>query len=160
MITESRGQAGGLDPSDDEALWALLGRQEPPVNASPYFVRRVLRELPGVPPGGWWQRVRRVWTFAPRYTAVCSGVFALGVLCLSTVLKLPSGHPPMRRAAATTYAVEFSAPANGIPSVAAETPAWAEEAVPAQDVELIADLDNLLSREESRLWTEDDTARF
>ena len=34
--------------------------------------------------------------------------------------------------------------------------------VSAQDVEVIADLDNLLKHEESRLWTEDDpaTARF
>ncbi len=35
-----------------------------------------------------------------------------------------------------------------------------EPTVTAQDVEIIADLDNLLSHEESRLWTEDDTARF
>ncbi len=33
------------------------------------------------------------------------------------------------------------------------------EEVAPQDVEVIADLDNLISREESRLWT-DDTARF
>ena len=44
--------------------------------------------------------------------------------------------------------------------VVSATPA-PEPVVTAQDVEVIADLDNLLSREESRLWTEDDsTARF
>ena len=33
------------------------------------------------------------------------------------------------------------------------------EVASADDVEVIADLDNMISREESRLWT-DDTARF
>ena len=37
--------------------------------------------------------------------------------------------------------------------------AAAEDAVAPQDVEVIADLDNVISREENRLWTED-TARY
>ncbi len=160
MTTESKGEMGGMDPGDDEALWALLGRQEPPVKASPYFARRVLREIAEEPHGGWWQRVRQSWTLAPRHAAAWSGVFALGVLCLSAVLTLPSGRSPVARVTATTLAVEFSTPASAVPATATDAPDSNEEAAPVQDAEVIADLDNLLSREESRLWTEDDTARF
>ena len=94
-----------MDPRDDEALWNLLGRQSPPVKASPYFVRRVLREIAfdDGRHGGWWSRVRRVWTLPPRHTAVWSGALALGVLCLSAVLT-PVSHPPtVRPADLTTY---------------------------------------------------------
>ena len=160
MTTESKGEAGGMDPRDDEALWALLGRQEPPTKAGPYFARRVLREITEEPRGGWWQRARQIWTLAPRYTAAFSGALALGVLCLSAVLTLPSGRSPISRVAASTDAVGFSTPAGLVPAPATDAPDFAQEVAPVQDEEVIADLDNLLSREESRLWTEDDTARF
>ena len=160
MTTESKGEAGGLDPGDDEALWTLLGRQEPPAKASPYFARRVLREIAEEPRGGWWQRVRQVWTLSPRQTAAWSGAFALGVLCLSAVLTLPLTHPTVTRVAAAKEPAEFATAASPVPADAAAAPDPADEVAPMQDAEVIADLDNLLSREESRLWTEDDTARF
>ncbi len=160
MTTESKGETGGMDPGDDEALWALLGRQEPPAKAGPYFARRVLRQITEEPPGGWWQRVWRVWSLAPRHTAAWSGAFALGVLCLSAVLTLPLTRPTVTRVAVTKDTAEFSTAASPVPADAAEAPESTDEVAPVQDAEVIADLDNLLSREESRLWTEDDTARF
>ncbi len=160
MTTESKGETGGMDPGDDEALWTLLGRQEPPAKVSPYFARRVLRETAGEPRVGWWRRVRPVWTFTPRHTAAWSGAFALGALCLSAVFTIPTNPPARTHQARETYAVEFTMPDSMAPAVPTETSAPAEETSPAQDVELITDLDNLLSREESRLWTEDETARF
>ena len=164
MSTESKDGAGGLDPGDDEALWSLLGKQAPPVTASPYFARRVLREVARDEErrgGRWLLRVRRFWTPTPRRAAVWSGTFALGALCLSAVLMIPASRPPVAQPpAASAYAVESSAPVDAPPPTAPEA-APQEEAAPAQDAELIADLDNLLNREESRLWTEDtDTARF
>lgn len=158
MSNASKGETGGLDPWEDEALWTLLGRREPPALAGPSFARRVLRRIAEEPRGGWWQRARRVWTLTPRHAAAWSGAFALGVLCLSAVLTIPASRPTASRAARTTDAVEFSTPADAIPSEEASAPV--EETSPVQDAELITDLADLLSREESRLWTEDDTARF
>ena len=162
MITERKDEAGGMDPRDDKALWNLLGRQKPPVEASPYFARRVLREiaLDEEGRGSWFLRVRRFCLPTPRHMAVWSGAFALGLLCLSVMLVIPTGHPPVARSlVAPVYAVESSASVSVAPSVAPEADPPATVA-PVQDAELIADLDDLLSREESRLWTEDDTARF
>ena len=166
MTTEGKDETDGLDPRDDEALWSLLGRHEPPAKASPYFARRVLREvaLDEQPQGGWTARLRRFWTPTPRHTAVWSGAFALGMLCLSAVLTIPASHRPLVRS--STVAEATVAPTEPAPSAAAtgsnrqETERFAD-AAPVQDEEIIADLDNLLNREESRLWTEDtDSGRF
>ena len=63
------------------------------------------------------------------------------------------------RSPGTTVVVARPEPAATVsPEAVAEV--QSEPVVTAQDVEVIADLDNVLSREESRLWTEDDTARF
>lgn len=149
-----------MDPRDDEALWNLLGRQEPPVKVSPYFARRVLREvaLAEERRGGWSLRLRRWWHLPSRHAAAWSGAFALGVLCVSAVLTLPANRPPVAHPAAAVApsADEPSALVSVMPSADASG-----AVAPVQDEELIADLDNLLNREESRLWTEDtDTARF
>ena len=157
MTTEGKDETGGLDPGDDAALWSLLGRHEPPVKVSPYFARRVLREiaLEEPPSGGWFGRLRGAWSLLPRHTAVWSGALAFGMLCLSAVLTIPANRPPVSRPAAVSGsdAVEVPAPLAEVAPLA--------NALPVQDDEVIADLDNLLSREESRLWTEDpDTARF
>ncbi len=162
MTTDGKDETGGMDPRDDEALWNLLGRHEPPAKASPYFARRVLREIALDEPrgGGWFGRLRRFWTLTPRHTAVWSGALAFGMLCLSAVLALPIVRPTVARVTVTTGAAAFSTPVSVAPATEVAVSNLAEETAPAQDVELITDLDNLLSREESRLWTEDDTARF
>ena len=174
MMTD--GQHDGED--NDEALWRLLGRAEQPKLVSPYFARRVLREVAALgetqPParetspwlGRLWQACRRApgMSFAGAMAAVALTVVG-GRNFLPT-------HPP---STAAPLIVSRSEPVPAVPEnvdppdvqvdngVVALTPAvpTAEPIVTAQDVEVIADLDNVLSREESRLWTEDDnTARF
>ena len=163
MTTESKDRAGAMAPGDDEALWNLLGRHTPPAKAGPYFARRVLREiaLDEERRGGW--SLRRFWALPSRHAAAWSGALALGVLCLSAVMTMPASRPPVTlrpTAIATVDPEPLSAPVSMIPSAAPQADAL-EEVAPVQDEEVIADLDNLLSREESRLWTEDtDTARF
>ncbi len=170
MSTESKDQTGGMDPGDDEALWNLLGRQEAPVKASPYFARRVLREVALAEErrdgGGWSAGLRRFWVLPSRHAAAWSGAFALGVLCISAVWTLPASRPPVAHpapavaVATVTDAVELPGQAGLVPDAVPDASPL-EGAAPVQDAELIADLDNLLSREESRLWTENtDTARF
>ena len=164
MNTEGKADKGGFDPEEDEALWNLLGQHASPVKVSPYFARRVLREiaLEEQGGGGWVQRLRRLWVFAPRHTAVWSGAFACGVLCLLAVLTRPGNHPTVAPAAAQAAVdpAEASAPIDASAAAGQESDRVAD-ASSVQDEEVIADLDNLLSREESRLWTEDtDTARF
>ncbi len=166
MNNESKTGSDGLDPKDDEALWDLLGWQAPPVKASPYFARRVLREvaLAEERRGGWAMFLRRFWLPTPRHAAAWSGAFALGGLCLSAVLTIPASRPPLAHPQVTELPVEAPAPAvaaSKLPPPAPEAVPFVEAAPAAQDVEMIADLDNLLDREESRLWTEEsDTARF
>ena len=161
MTTDGKDETGGMDPRDDEALWNLLGRHEPPAKASPYFARRVLREiaLDEQRGGGWFARLRRVWTLLPRHTAVWSGTLAFGMLCLSAVLTIPASRPPVAVRPAEVAAADAYVAAEVLP--APSEPAPLGEVAPVQDAEVIADLDNVLNREESRLWTEDtDTARF
>ncbi len=166
MTTNGEDGTGGMDPEDDGALWSLLGRQEPPVKASPYFARRVLREIAldeQQPRRGWAVRLQRFWTLTPRHAAVWSGAFALGMLCLSAVLTIPASHPPMVRSTAmpeaTVDPAEIATPADT--TAAGQESGGLADAPPVQDEEIIADLDNVLNREESRLWTEDtDTGRF
>ncbi|MGH8046878.1 MAG: hypothetical protein ACREKL_06500 [Chthoniobacterales bacterium] len=61
----------------DEALWRLLGRARP-VEASPYFARKVLRaiETASAPQPAWWQILLR--TVAP--VAVCAGIAVLALV--------------------------------------------------------------------------------
>lgn len=161
MTTENKDEVAGIDPRDDEALWNLLGRQTPPVEASPYFARRVLREVAQAEErrGHWGTVLRRFWTLTPRHTAAWSGVFALGVLCLSAVLTIPASRPRLAHPGLSETS-DFATPASvGLPTAPEAAPL--AEVAPVEDVELIADLDNLLNREESHLWTDDtDTARF
>ena len=44
MSNARKDTTDGLDPADDEALWRLLGRARG-TEVSPYFARRVLREV-------------------------------------------------------------------------------------------------------------------
>jgi hypothetical protein len=58
----------------DPALWRLLGKARR-VDASPYFVRKVLREIETAPQPAWWQFLLR--TVAP--AAVCAGIALLAI---------------------------------------------------------------------------------
>ena len=165
------GKQDGTSPAeDDAALWSLLERAPRPGPVSPYFTRRVLREVAALeasrPVGGqaapgWLARLWQVWHGRAR------GVFA-GALAAVALLAVGVGVSPLRwHAPAATAAgtapdpteVETTTPDGG--SATSPSLAVSEPPVAAQDVEIIADLDNLLSREESRLWTDEDTtARF
>ncbi len=156
----------GLDARDDAALWDLLGRAPTP-QVGPYFARRVLREVtlseeacPAPAGVRWWQPMS-LWRAYRRLVFVAGApVAALGLLFLGLRMN------PVGRTAAPGEAVAETLPAVGHQDDAQAGPSPAAspdvpEDVSAQDVEVIADLDNLLKREESRLWTEDDnTARF
>ena len=167
--------ADGLDARNDAALWALLGRAEPP-RAGPYFARRVLREVglheeaqtraDGAPAVRWRERVTGFWRACRRLRrlALVAGapMAAVALLFLGLGVSNPWGHARLGRGPA---AAAVAAPASSDadfpdaspgPSVAAN--ALPEDVTP-QDVEVIADLDTLLTREENRQWTED-TARF
>ncbi len=168
----------GLEPDDDQALWELLGRARA-VAPSPYFVRRVLRDLDAdgeAATVGGFARGWRAW-FRPGWILAASGAAAvlvavLGVLSFSSVPVAPPA-PVARRSSVTvppSFAVVAPSAAVSAPAVAAvpkaQTAPTASAAVfqiPAdvrpQDVDVIADLDNLVAREETNAWT-DDTSRF
>ena len=174
MSNEAKDGKEGMERGDDEALWRLLGRARTP-EASPYFSRRVLREvaylddpraagmMPGAAAGGWLARWRQAW-HRPG-AAVWPGAVAVAVFWLSVELTIPSVPAPggadryawpQEMPSAQTDDPTASGDRGGTMMVPA---AAAEDAVAAQDVEVIADLDNVIAREENRLWTED-TARF
>ena len=169
MSNDGRDETDGMDARDDQALWTLLGRQEPTPKASPYFARRVLREVTLAEErraDGW----RRLWSRGwpggvfGRRSALCSGVIsgACATLLLVMVYRGQSPGPARGTPPGETTMAPSAAPVESL-SVAPNSAAIQVEATPAgspvQDVEVIADLDNALQREESRLWTED-TARF
>ncbi len=167
MTTEGRDDNDGLDRQDDEALWALLGRQTPPAQAGPYFSRRVLREVALAERArseGWHRRVWRALLPTDklfRRTALWSGVFsgacALTLICVSHESWMPRAGTTTRQQAATD--LQPSPAGTPLAATQAGMAVETDAAVPVQEVEVIADLDNILEREESRLWT-DDTARF
>lgn len=160
-------ESGGVDPDDDEALWRLLGRARG-AQVSPFFSRRVVRELAratekggvtgGV--GGWLAGLRQALR-RPR-AAVWPGAVVVATFWVA-VVATTSTHAPGRAdhrslpdvSAAGMQAAAGTAAADQEPVA----PMVAAEDVAPQDVEVIADLDNMITREENRLWTED-TARF
>ena len=180
MTIEGKNEGATQGEESEDALWRLLERAPQPKPVSPYFARRVLREVallettrPAV--GGtlnWLARTWQAWHRQPRW--VFAG--ALGAVTLLAVggVGLSAMHWHSPAVPAVTSQAQPLTPAldegdETIPpdavadfdSVPQPTVALVSDSVvTAQDVEVIADLDNLLSREESRLWTEDDTARF
>ncbi|MBV9128474.1 MAG: hypothetical protein JO117_10345 [Verrucomicrobia bacterium] len=147
------------DAAADPALWALLGRARPPVAPSPYFTRRVLREIARREEekrdgsGGWrawltaWLRPRAaVWTTAAVAGAAVAFT-AIGLLPSSAsrrqIHQFPNPVPTLEAAGA----------ANPTRTVATVDPAEAEG-----DVSVIAELDDLLDAQKNRVWLEDDTA--
>jgi hypothetical protein len=177
MSMDSKNDDRGLEADDDQALWDLLGRARS-VEPSPYFVRRVLRDLDAdaagaaeSPAGGWRAWWRPGWILAGS-TAVLAAAFGL-----FTLSSIPVAQPPpvVRQPVAAVPAPGVVAPPAAVPvldvpdvaAVGVAQAAPAESAavfqLPAdvrpQDVDVIADLDNLVAREETNAWT-DDTSRF
>ena len=180
-MTDGKQEGAPHEGEGEDALWRLLERAPHPKPVSPYFARRVLREvaaLEGARPSTgraahWLARLWPAWRWTPG-AAFASALAVVTLLAVGGVgLSAGRWHTPVSPAVAVRPAPETPdtnfpeqpAPAdlvagpNANPSPSA-APA-SDPVVTAQDVEVIADLDNVLSREESRLWTEDDnTARF
>ncbi len=166
MMTDGKHQ-GTPPEGEDDALWRLLERALQPAPVSPYFARRVLREVaalekdrPAAPGAARWPARRwREWFRLASAAFAC--VLAATVLTVVGGTWLSSTRRPTPVAPVAVEETVLSEVVTELRADPAPTVALASEpAVTAQDVEVIADLDNVLSREESRLWTEDDTARF
>jgi hypothetical protein len=175
---ESKHDDNELPTAGEQALWDVLARHRP-VEVSPYFVRRVLRDLDAETSApreetaaGWRAWLRPAWILAGS-TAVAAAVVGVFSFASLTGFPLPAAvHPqvglsvvqvPMASAAAP--AVDAAPPVPAAPAVAAVAvngdAAGADlgDDVSPQDVDVIADLDNLVAREETSVWT-DDTSRF
>lgn len=117
--------------SGDRALWDLLGALPPP-SVSPYFSRRVLRETIRLEeergPATRW--LRRLALPHPAWSGALAAAL-VGVASLSFAWQ--DSH---RRHAAPVQK-------DG------------RDDLSARDVEVIADLDNLMADEENRIWTDE-----
>ncbi len=103
MSNEGKDTTGGLDPADDAALWRLLGRARAP-EISPYFARRVLREVALAEEAkrgahtrgrGWLAGLRGVLR-RPR-AAVWPGAVCVAVFWVSVVLTTNTPRPGATR---------------------------------------------------------------
>lgn len=174
MSIEGKDARDGMEPEENDALWRLLRRARG-AEPSPYFSRRVLREVALLEDArgtgrarvsGWVARWRQAWRWPA--AAVWPGAAAIAVFWLSVVLTTPSsttGEAGMHLHKFPQTSVQEPASIADDPAVpasvaahAAPAGAGASDADAPQDVEVIADLDNVILREENRLWTED-TAR-
>ena len=155
----------GMDPREDEALWRLLGRSKN-AEVGPYFSRRVLRE---VTLAGENRRASASWLTGlgrllrrPRAAAVWPGAVVVAGFWLAVVMTTPpsgQGHAGYRPWQTPPVAGQRAASVSAGAEVDDQDMA-ADDITPPDDVEVIADLDNMIVREENRLWTEEDTARF
>ena len=163
MTNDGRDEKDGMDPGDDDALWTLLGRQPAPTRPSPYFARRVLREVALAKQSrasGWrtWVRQRMQEAVFSWRTILCSGAFSAACVAVFLLVNRPASTVPQanpsRQAAVSAELVPADASAAMV-----RTTVPLHDSMPVKEVEVIAALDNILQREENRLWTED-TARF
>jgi hypothetical protein len=137
---------------EDEALWQLLGRAKAPT-VSPYFSRRVLREVATLEEkrgltamlARFWQRTLDATLRMPRAT-YSGGALAAALVCAISVALLPhdGATPGQMRVARVASDIQM-------------TQTDSTEELTAQDVDVIADLDTLLAYDENTLWTEDTT---
>jgi hypothetical protein len=164
MTNDPKHDGGGLEADSDQALWKLLG-QARPVEVSPYFVRRVLRDLDagGAVADGAASRWRSWWR--PGWMFAGSGAVAAVVIGIFSFSSIPVAQPPsalhrqVASAAPATQAAQAVQPeAAAAPNTVAAVAEVPDDVSP-QDVDVIADLDNLVAREETNVWT-DDTSRF
>lgn len=121
----------GKSESGDPALWDLLGALPPPP-VSPFFSRRVLRETVRLEEErGLAVRWLRRWALPhPAWSGALAAAL-VGVVSLSLAFHGPHLRPaaPMQK--------------DG------------RDDLTARDVEVIADLDNLMAYEENRIWTDE-----
>lgn len=150
--------------AEDRALWELLGHARQPATPSPYFTRRVLREVAfweeeekeaadrfRGSSGGWWRRVFAAGGgWRPRFAAAAAGVvlaglFGFGLLRMASVENDGGAAAPF--AQTTTNGGEGGDELGLVP-----------ESLSDRDLAVIADLDDLLDNQENRAWLEDDSA--
>lgn len=136
---DGKGFEADEEAGADRKLWELLGKPAP-VKVSPYFSRRVLVQVEADARRRSWAWPR--WLRLPR-AAGWGGAFAAIALGLS-LMRSP-GASPMRH-----ISVKAAMPA------AAVAPTEVQDVSP-QDIQVIADLDNQLAREETAVWTDDST---
>jgi hypothetical protein len=133
---------GEEEAGDDRKLWELLGRSAP-VKASPYFSRRVINHLETSAPPRWvW-----AWPRLPGFPQAAGWGGAFAAIALALGLMLSPGASPVSHVPARAE----------IRSVAAAVAPAGIQDVSPQDIQVIADLDNQLAREETTVWTEDST---
>ncbi|HEY6070167.1 MAG TPA: hypothetical protein VIU85_02255 [Chthoniobacterales bacterium] len=116
-----------MNREDDQQLWDLLG-QTPPTEVSPFFARNVVRTVrEGPQRSGWLRR----W-LSPGKIVPATG---LAVAVIAAMLALHRSAPrPLN-------------PADDTPDIVA--------AIDPQDYDVVADLDELISADESNLWDDD-----
>lgn len=136
---------GSDQPGDferaDAALWDLMGKVPPPT-VSPYFSRRVQRELVRLeeergPAVRWLQNFAAGWRLPHPAWSVALATALVGAVGLSVASHETSGR--LRHASLHAAVVQRDG----------------RDDLSARDVEVIADLDNLMAYEENRIWTEE-----
>jgi hypothetical protein len=110
---------------DDQQLWDLLG-QAPQARLSPFFVRNIIRKIRERPDRFEWLRRR----LGPEILVSAAGL-AVAVIAAILVVHQPASRNPME----------------STPDVIA--------AIDPQDYDVVADLDELLTTDESNLWDDD-----
>ena len=157
----------------DRALWDLLGRARRPAPPSPYFSRRVLREV-GLweeeetakrsrHADGWWQRlvVNPAELFRPRAALAWGASAVAGAMALTWLFapgswqQAPSPRDGSPAVAVAPFAQrgDDASPGDDFESDLGLIP----ESINDHDLAVIADLDELLETNENRAWLEDDT---
>lgn len=165
------------EQEQDRALWDLLSRARRPEPPSPYFARRVLREvalweegeeakrLPNGGGGSWWQKLAAAGGLRPRVAAAWSVAVVAAALALTTLFAVGSWRQvPARAAYDGSSAVAVSPVAQHL----ADAPTTEDdfnsdlglisESISDRDLAVIADLDDLLDTQENRAWLDDDSA--
>ena len=166
---------------NDQQLWQTLGRAKKP-EVSPYFTRRVLREAAAVsqsgPASALWRGLQAWWRaglplLRPPRAAAWSGALAAVAICAaSVVMTFPNGAadlhlaPPVRswhqeqpdQSGTDSAFAPDGTDADGSGTTEVAATGAAGDTLTQQDADVIADLDDLMAREETHLWTDDNAA--
>jgi hypothetical protein len=116
-----------MNRDDDQELWDLLGRSEPPT-LSPFFARNVVRQV-RQSPDGWPDRAVRWLTARRAIPAAAMALLVCGAVTFGILHQRPSDAD------------------DDVPAVVAQ--------IDPSDYEIVADLDDLLASQEDDSW--DDT---
>ena len=169
------------DPRD-AALWDLLGRAGRPAPPSPYFARRVLREVAaleegrrespghggaGGDGGSVWRRLAAILGLSgahrPRALAAVAGVLLLALSGAGFLWRSSSSDSALPGDGVLLAQGAGTPPASALPPVGRvsteEGSGRNAEPITDRDLAVIADLEDLLDNQENRVWLEeDDTA--